>query len=124
MFNIFVTLGMFITCLGLLGLISYSAEQRTKEIGIRKVLGASEGHILMLLQKEYIRGVLAANVIAWPAVYFAMQLWLQNFAYRVNLGMGPFLTAAGLSLSLTMLTISFQAIKTATANPIDSLRYE
>ncbi|NIO48446.1 MAG: FtsX-like permease family protein [Candidatus Aminicenantes bacterium] len=124
MFNIFVTLGMFITCLGILGLISYSAEQRTKEIGIRKVLGASGGHILILLQKEYIRCVLMANVIAWPAAYFAIHFWLQNFAYRVNLGMGQFLTAAVLTVLLTLLTISYQSIKAATANPVDSLRYE
>jgi putative ABC transport system permease protein len=124
MFNVFVTLGMFITCLGILGLISYSAEQRTKEIGIRKVLGASGGHILILLQKEYIRCVLTANVIAWPAAYFAMHFWLQNFAYRVNPGMGQFLTAAVLTVLLTLLTISYQSIKAATANPVDSLRYE
>jgi len=124
MFNIFVTLGMFITCLGILGLISYSAEQRTKEIGIRKVLGASGGHILVLLQKEYIRCVLTANVIAWPAAYLAMHFWLQNFAYRANIGLGQFLTAAVLTVLLTLLTISYQSIKAATANPVDSLRYE
>jgi putative ABC transport system permease protein len=124
MFNVFVTLGLFITCLGILGLISYSAEQRTKEIGIRKVLGASGVHILMLLQKEYIRCVLTANVIAWPAAYFAMHFWLQNFAYRVNIGLGQFLTAAVLTVLLTLLTISYQSIKAATANPVDSLRYE
>ncbi len=124
MFNVFVTLGMFITCLGILGLISYSAEQRTKEIGIRKVLGASGSHILILLQKEYIRCVLTANVIAWPAAYLAMHFWLQNFAYHVNIGMGQFLKAAVLTLLLTLLTISYQSIKSATANPVDSLRYE
>ena len=124
MFNVFVTLGMFITSLGILGLISYSAEQRTKEIGIRKVLGASGGHILILLQKEYIRCVLMANVIAWPAAYLAMHFWLQNFPYRVNIGMGQFLTAAVLTVLLTLLIISYQSLKTAIANPVDSLRYE
>ncbi len=124
MFTIFVTLGMLITCLGILGLISYSAEQRTKEIGIRKLLGASGGHILILLQKEYFRCVLTANVIAWPAAYFAMHFWLQNFAYRVSLGMGQFLMAAVLTVLLTLFTISYQSIKAATANPVDSLRYE
>ena len=124
MFNVFVTLGMFITSLGIFGLISYSAEQRTKEIGIRKVMGASGGHILILLQKEYIRCVLTANIIAWPAAYFAMHFWLQNFAYRVNIGLGQFLTAAVLTVLLTLLTISYQSIKAATANPVDSLRYE
>jgi putative ABC transport system permease protein len=124
MFTIFVTLGMFITCLGILGLISYSAEQRTKEIGIRKVLGASGGDILVLLQKEYFRCVLIANLIAWPAAYFAMHFWLQNFAYRVNPGMAQFLTAAVVTVLLTLLTISYQSIKAATANPVESLRYE
>ncbi|MGD8535151.1 MAG: ABC transporter permease [Candidatus Aminicenantes bacterium] len=124
MFNVFVALGMFITSLGIFGLISYSAEQRTKEIGIRKVMGASGGHILILLQKEYIRCVLTANVIAWPAAYFAMHFWLQNFAYRVNIGLGQFLTAAVLTVLLTLLTISYQSIKAATANPVNSLRYE
>ena len=124
MFTIFVTLGMFITCLGMLGLISYSAEQRTKEIGIRKVLGASGGDILVLLQKEYFRCVLIANLIAWPTAYFAMHFWLQNFAYRVNLGIGLFLWAAVLTVLLTLFTISYQSIKAATANPVDSLRHE
>jgi putative ABC transport system permease protein len=124
MFNIFVTIGLFVTCLGILGLISHSAEQQTKEIGIRKVLGASGGQILFLLQKEYIRCVLAANVLAWPIAYFAMHFWLQNFAYRVSLGMGQFLTAAVLTVLVTLLTISYQSIKAATANPVDSLRYE
>jgi putative ABC transport system permease protein len=124
MFNIFVTLGMFITCLGILGLISYSAEQRTKEIGIRKVLGASAGHLLILFEKEYIRCVLAANVLAWPAAYFAMHLWLHNFAYRVNPGIQPFILAAVVTASLTLLSISYQSVKAAIANPVDSLRYE
>ena len=78
----------------------------------------------MLLQKEYIRCVLTANVITWPAAYFAMHFWLQNFAYRVNIGLGQFLTAAVLTVLLTLLTISYQSVKTATANPVDSLRHE
>jgi putative ABC transport system permease protein len=124
MFNVSVTLGMFITCLGIFGLVSCSLEQRTKEIGIRKVLGASEGNILILLQKEYIRSVFVANFIAWPVAYFTMHIWLQNFAYRVNLGMGKFLTAAVLTVLLTLFTISYKSLKSAKANPVDSLRYE
>jgi putative ABC transport system permease protein len=123
MFNIFVTLGLFITYLGTLSLISCSIEQRTKEIGIRKVLGASGSHILRL-QKEYFRCVLTASIIAWPGAYFAMHFWLQNFAYRIGIGFGIFFLAAILSFVIAMLTVSYISIKAATANPLDSLRYE
>ncbi len=123
-FRIFTLLGLFIACLGLIGLASFVAEQRTKEIGIRKVLGASVSKIVFLLSKEFIRWVLVANVIAWPLAYLAGQKWLQNFAYRINVEWYSFVLAAVFALIIAALTVSFQAFKAATANPVDALKYE
>ena len=120
----FAALGIFIACMGLFGLASFMAEQRTKEIGVRKVLGASVMGILMLLSKEFSKWVLAANVVAWPLAYYALNKWLADFAYRINIGVWPFLTAAVIVLAIAMMTVSYQSIRAATANPIDSLRYE
>ena len=120
----FSVLAVFISCLGLFGLAAFMAEQRTKEIGIRMVLGASFVEIVALLSKEFIKWVLAANVIAWPLAYFVMNKWLQNFAYRTEIGMGVFLASAALALGIALLTVSFQSVKAAAANPVDSLRYE
>lgn len=120
----FAILAVFISCLGLFGLVSYSTAQRTKEIGIRKVLGASVSRVMVLLSKEFILWVLLANIVAWPAAYFFMNKWLQNFAYRINLGLGVFLVSALLALSISLLTVSIQSIRTALSNPVDSLRYE
>ncbi len=126
LFGYFSTLAIFIACLGLFGLASFAAEQRTKEIGIRKVLGAPVSGIVVLLSKEFTRWVLVANIIAWPLAYLAMHNWLRGFAYRINLNsqFGFFLIAALGALFIAWLTISFQAVKAATANPVDSLRYE
>jgi len=123
-FGAFAILGIFIACLGLFGLTTFAAEQRTKEIGIRKVLGASESKIFLLLSKEFIRWVLLANLIAWPLAYFAMNKWLQNFAYRIQIGIVAFLISGGTALLIAYLTVSYQSIKSARANPVDSLRYE
>lgn len=123
-FRIFTALGLFIACLGLIGLASFIAEQRTKEIGIRKVLGAPVRGIIVLLTKEFVRWVLIANIIAWPFAYFAGQQWLQNFAYRINIGWTSFVLAAIVALIVAALTVSFQAFKAATANPVDALKYE
>jgi putative ABC transport system permease protein len=120
----FAVLGIFIACLGLFGLASFLAEQRTKEIGVRKVLGASVGRILMLQSKEFSRWVLAGNVVAWPLGYYAMNLWLADFAYRTDISVWSFLTAAVLALSIALLAVGYQSIRAATANPVDSLRYE
>ena len=120
----FAFLAILISCLGLFGLAAYTAEQRTKEIGIRKILGASASKIIFLLSKQYIKWVLIANLIAWPAAYFLMKGWLQDFPYRINLGIFIFLLAAGLSLIIAQLTVSFQAVKAARSDPADSLRYE
>ena len=123
-FGAFAILGIFIACLGLFGLTAFAAEQRTKEIGIRKVLGASDSKIFLLLSKEFISWVLLANLIAWPIAYFAMNKWLQNFAYRIHIGIIAFLISGGTALLIAYLTVSYQSIKSARANPVESLRYE
>ena len=122
--NTFTLLALFIACLGLFGLASFTAEQRTKEIGIRKVLGATIPGILILLSKEFVKWVLVANIIAWPVGWFVMNKWLQNFAYRINIGWWTFLLAGTLALVVTLLTVSYQAIRAATLNPVNALRYE
>ena len=123
-FSYFAILAVFIACLGLFGLASFTAEQRTKEIGIRKVLGASVSGIVLLLSKEFMKWVLISNAIAWPIAYFASHLWLQGFAYRTRLTPAAFVFAAGISLSIAVLTVSYRAIRSAVADPVDSLRYE
>jgi putative ABC transport system permease protein len=120
----FAILAILISCLGLLGLAAYTAEQRTKEIGIRKVMGASASVIIVLLSKEYAKWVLTANIIAWPASYFLMKAWLRNYSYRIDLGLPIFLLAAALSVLIAQLTVSVQALKAARANPVETLRYE
>ena len=120
----FACLAVFIACLGLLGLASFTASQRTKEIGIRKVLGATTSGILVLLNKDFVKRVLAANLIAWPLAYYAMNKWLQNFAYRIRLGIWMFLAAAVAALFIAIFTVSYQTVRAARGNPVDSLRYE
>jgi putative ABC transport system permease protein len=123
-FRYFTILAVFIACLGLFGLASYTAEQRTKEIGIRKVMGAKVSALVLLLSREFTKWVLAANVIAWPIAYFISKNWLQNFSYRVPLGLGVFLFSAAAAFIIALLTVSYQAFKAASAHPVDSLRYE
>lgn len=123
-FGYAATLAIFVAGLGLLGLTAFSAEQRTKEIGIRKVLGASVSGVVMLLSKDFVKLVLIANVIAWPLAWYAMNKWLQDFAYRIELGWWVFALAGGLALVIALLTVSTQAIKAALANPVEALRYE
>ncbi len=115
---------IIISCLGLLGLTSLAVTRRTKEIGVRKVLGATVAGVVGLLSKDFLKPVLFANVIAWPAAYVAMNQWLQNFAYRVDLGWWVFARAGGLALLVALLTVSAQAIRAALANPAEALRYE
>jgi len=124
LFSYFTFLAIFVACLGLFGLASFTAERRTKEIGIRKTLGASVSEVILLLSKEFTRWVLVANIIAWPLAYFAMNRWLQNFAYRIDIGLGTFVLAALLALAIALLTVGYQAVKAARANPADALRYE
>jgi putative ABC transport system permease protein len=122
--SIFTFFGLAIACLGLFGLASFIAEQRTKEIGIRKVLGASIPSIMGLLSGEFSKWVLAANLFAWPAAYFFMNKWLQNFAYRTNIGVWIFILSAFAAFAVALLTVSYQSIKAARANPVESLHYE
>ncbi|MGH7451211.1 MAG: ABC transporter permease [bacterium] len=122
--GIFSALAIGIACLGLFGLAAFTAEQRIKEIGIRKILGASVNGIIALLSKDFVKLVLLANLIAWPVAYFAMRKWLQDFAYRIDLGWWVFVLAGGLALLIALLTVSVQAVKAALANPVNSLRYE
>jgi len=117
-------IAIFISCLGLFGLASYTAEQRTREIGIRKVLGSSVSGIVFLLSKEFTIWVLIANIIAWPAAWYAANRWLQNFAYRTPVGWWIFLASGLIALVFALLTVGFQAIKAAVINPAESLRYE
>ncbi len=115
---------MFVACLGLFGLAAFTAERRTKEIGIRKVLGASAGSIVMLLSKDFLTLVMVANLIAWPVAYWAMRDWLTNFAYRIDLHWIIFVLSGGLALLVAFLTVSYQAWKAACTNPVDALRKE
>ena len=120
----FAFLAIFISCLGLFGLVTFTAEQKTKEIGIRKVLGASVTGIVGMLSKDFLTLVVIAAVIAFPVAWLAMHRWLNDFAYRVNIGWWVFVMAGVIALLIALLTISFQSIKAAIANPVKSLRTE
>jgi len=122
--SIFATLAIVIACIGLFGLSIYTAKQRTKEIGIRKVLGASVTGVVALLSKEFIKLVSIAILIASPIAWWAANKWLQDFAYRINIGWGIFVSAGVIALLIAMLTVSFQAVKAAAGNPVRSLRTE
>jgi ABC-type antimicrobial peptide transport system permease subunit len=122
--SVFAILAIFISCIGLLGLASFSAEQRTKEIGIRKVLGASVLSVWNLLSKEFVILVIIALCIAIPVAYYFMHNWLQNYQYRTGISWWIFVSAGVGALAITLLTVSFQAIKAATSNPVKSLRTE
>jgi ABC-type antimicrobial peptide transport system permease subunit len=123
-FTYFAMLAIFISCLGIFGLSAFSVEQRTKEIGIRKILGSSVSGITVMLSKEFSRWVLLANIVAWPIAFYAMHKWLENFAYRTGMDIVLFLLAGGLSLVIAALPVGYHALKAATSNPIDALRYE
>ncbi|MFC2167545.1 ABC transporter permease [Acidobacteriota bacterium] len=123
-FKYFTLLGMFIACLGLFGMASFTAEQRTKEIGIRKILGASVPNVVSLLSREFTKLVLISNIIAWPIAYLVMNWWLQSFAYRTNIGIWIFFGSAVLALVIAFITVSYQSVKAALTNPAESLHYE
>ena len=123
-FLYFSLITIFVACLGLFGLASFTAEQRTKEIGIRKVLGASVSNVVLLLSKEFTKWVILANLVAWPVAYFVMNDWLQNFAYRIRLGVWVFVLSGVIALGIALLSVSSKALKAATADPVTSLRYE
>ena len=120
----FAILAIFISCLGLFGLASYMAEQRTKEIGVRRVLGASTLYIWQLLSKDFVMLVLIASVIAIPIAWYLMDKWLRTYQYKINIGAGVFALVMVASVVITLITVSFQAIKAAVANPVKSLRTE
>ncbi|MES2732952.1 MAG: ABC transporter permease [Bacteroidota bacterium] len=121
---LFAGLTIFVACLGLFGLATFTTEQRTKEIGVRKVLGASVTNIVGLLSKDFLKLVLIANVIAWPLAYYAMNKWLEDFAYRIDISWWVFALAGLAAVAVALFTISFQAVKAALANPVKSLRTE
>jgi putative ABC transport system permease protein len=123
-FSYFTAFTLLVACLGLFGLASFTAEQRTKEIGIRKVLGSSIVGILFLLIKEFTKWVVVANIVAWPLAYFALHRWLQHFAYRTDMSLWMFLLSGVLALLIALITVGYQAVKAARANPVMSLRYE
>ncbi len=124
LFNVFSLLSIFISCLGLFGLAAYMAEQKTKEIGIRKILGASIPGIIRLTTREFLKWVTVATLLAWPVAYYVMSQWLHDFVYRASIGPLVFFISGGLTLLIALFTVSYQSIKAATANPVDSLRYE
>ncbi|HEX9828942.1 MAG TPA: ABC transporter permease [Bacteroidota bacterium] len=123
-FSFAASLAIMIACIGLFGLAAFMAEQRTKEIGVRKILGASVGGIVQLLSKDFVKLVLIGLVIATPLAYYAMDIWLENFAYRVDIGWWVFALAGGIALVIALLTVIVQALKAALANPVEALRYE
>jgi len=123
-FTSFSILAIFIACLGLFGLAAFTAERKTKEIGIRKVMGASIPGIIILLSKEFTKWVLFANIIAWPVAYYFMNNWLKDFAYRININFWIFIASGTIALLIALITVSIHAIRAATANPAKSLRYE
>ncbi len=120
----FAALAVFISCLGLIGLSSYTAEEKTKEIGIRKVLGASPWKIISLFSMNFTKLVVIANAVAWPAGYLIMRQWLQDYAYRTSIGIWVFILTGGLGLFIVLLSVGYKTLRAATANPVDSLRYE
>jgi putative ABC transport system permease protein len=115
---------IYIACSGLFAIATFFIKRRTKEIGIRKVMGASVAQITWLVSAEFLFIVLLANLIAWPLAWYGMDSWLSGFAYRIPIGAGSFLIAGALAVLMATMTISFQAIKSAFANPVDSLRNE
>jgi len=122
--NDFTFLAIFISCLGLFGLASYMAERRTKEIGIRKVLGASVSGVVLMLSRDFTKWVLAANVIALPIAWYIASRWMQNYAYRISISWWVYLLSGSLALTIALLTVGYQSLRSALANPADSIRYE
>jgi putative ABC transport system permease protein len=123
-FQAFAVLAILIGCVGLFGLAAYLAEQRTKEIGIRKVVGARALSLVLLLCREFILLIAAANVVAWPLAFFALRRWLQNFPYAVGLEPGVFVLTSVLTLAIALITVGFQSYKAASADPVAALRHE
>jgi len=117
-------LTIIIACMGLFSLAAFAAEQRRKEMGIRKVLGATSAGLVLLLSKDFLKLVLLANAIGWPVAYFFIRSWLDNFAYRIPVGIGMFAAAGLMAFLIAWVTVSWQAYKAASANPVEALKYE
>lgn len=124
LFIIFSILAISIACLGIFGLASFTAEQRTKEIGIRKVMGASVSGIISLINKEFIKLVILSNLIAWPVAWYFMRNWLNNYTYRIDLTLWPFVISGFIAISIALISVSYQALKASRTNPVNALRYE
>ena len=124
LFSYFTLIALIIACLGLFGLATFTAEQRTKEIGIRKVLGATVTNIVTMLSKDFLKLVTIASLIAFPIAWFIMNKWLQDFSYRINIDWWVFIAAGISAVLIALLTVSFQAIKAGVSNPVNSLRTE
>lgn len=123
-FRYFSAMAIIVACMGLFGLAVFTAEQKTKEIGIRKTLGAPAFSIYLLLAKSFVKWVVLANIIAWPVAFFMMKAWLQSFVYRISLSWWIFIVSGLMALTVALLTVSWQSVKAARANPVDSLKYE
>jgi len=120
----FTFIAILIACLGLFGLAMFSAEQRTREIGIRKALGATVSEIALMLSKSFVKWVLVANIFAWPLTYWFTADWLEDYPYRIDVGAGIYALAGLLALVIALLAVSYQTVKAARGNPVDALRYE
>jgi len=123
-FTLFSTLAILITSLGIFGLSLYSASQRTKEIGIRKVMGASTSNILKMLITDSVKLIIIANLIAWPIAYYGISRWLEGFANRTDIGVWVFALSGLIIITTTILTISYQSYRSASANPVNSIQQE
>jgi len=121
---VFASLSVLISCLGLLGLVSFTAEEKTKEIGIRKALGASTGKVLLMLSREFIKWIILANILAWPLAWFLMNKWLENFAFRTDIGWGVFILTGILTMSFGIITFISHTVRAASVNPADCIRHE
>ena len=124
MFGYFAVIAILIGCMGLYGLSAFMLQARVKEMGIRKVLGASTIKIIGLMAKEFALLVIISNAIAWPVAYYAMNSWLQGFPYKISMNLLFFVTALTISLGIAFITVSYHSWRTARANPVDSLKYE
>jgi putative ABC transport system permease protein len=122
--GIFAAVAIFVACLGLFGLAAFTAEQRTKEISVRKVLGASTANVVLLLSKDFVKLVLIAVALATPVAWYLMHQWLKDFVYRIQINPGVFVVAGGIATAIALLTVSYHAIRTALTNPADTLRSE
>ena len=123
-FSSFTVFAILIACLGLFGMASYMAEQRTKEIGIRKVLGASVPGVVGLLARDFVKLVLIANLVAWPIAYLVMNRWMQNFAYRAGIAPWIFILTGLAAMAIALLTVSYQSIRAALSDPVRAIKYE